>query len=132
MSLSRQQAEQIFDRVLKYSTADETEVMVSSSAFALTRFANNIIHQNVSEESTVLSVRVVTEGRMARASTNKFDEESIRQTCEGVLALARLQPPDPELLPMPGPQTYRAVNRFFHETAELSPATRAATVASVI
>jgi predicted Zn-dependent protease len=132
MSLSRQQAEQIFDRVLKYSTADETEVMVSSSAFALTRFANNIIHQNVSEESTVLSVRVVTEGRTARASTNKFDEESIRQTCEGVLALARLQPPDPELLPMPGPQTYRAVNRYFHETAELSPATRAATVASVI
>ena len=132
MSLSRQQAEQIFDRVLKYSTADETEVMVSSSAFALSRFANNIIHQNVSEESTVLSVRVVTEGRMARASTNKFDEESIRQTCEGVLALARLQPPDPELLPMPGPQTYRAVNRFFHETAELSPATRAATIVSVI
>jgi len=69
---------------------------------------------------------------MARASTNKFDEESIRQTCEGVLALARLQPPDPELLPMPGPQTYRAVNRFFHETAELSPAARAATIVSVI
>jgi predicted Zn-dependent protease len=132
MALSRQQAEQIFDRVLKYSTAEETEVMVSSSAFALTRFANNTIHQNVSEESTTLSVRVVTDGRMARASTNKFDEESVREICEGVLALARLQPPDPELLPMPGPQTYRAVDRFFSETAELSPATRAATVASVI
>ena len=105
---------------------------MTSSNFALTRFANNTIHQNVSEESTVLSVRVVTDGRMARATTNKFDEKSTRQTCEGVLALARLQPPDPELLPMPGPQTYRAVNRFFHETAELSPASRAATVASVI
>ena len=132
MSLSRQQAEQIFDQVLKYSTAEETEVMVTSSTFALTRFANNAIHQNVSEEGTVLSVRVVTDGRMARASSNKFDEESIRQICEGVLALARLQPPDPELLPMPGPQTYRAVNRFFRETAELTPASRAATVASVI
>ena len=132
MTLSRHQAEQIFDQVLKYSTAEETEVMVSSSNFALTRFANNTIHQNVSEESTVLSVRAVTEGRMARASTNKFDEGSIRQICEGVLALARLQPPDPELLPMPGPQTYRAVNRYFAETAELTPATRAATVASVI
>ena len=106
--------------------------MVTSSKFALTRFANNTIHQNVSEESTVLSVRVVTEGRMARASTNKFDEKSTRQICEGVLALARVQPPDPDLLPMPGPQTYRAVNRFFPETAELSPDARAATVASVI
>ena len=132
MSLTRQRAEEIFNQVLKYSTAEETEVMVSSSNFALTRFANNCIHQNVSEETTSLSVRVVTEGRMARASTNKVDEESIRQTCEGVLALARLQPPDPELLPMPGPQTYRAVNRYFQETAELSPASRAATIASVI
>jgi predicted Zn-dependent protease len=132
MPLSRQQAEQIFDRVLKYSTAEETEVMITSSNFALTRFANNIIHQNVSEESTVVSIRVVTEGRMARATTNKSDEKSTRQTCEDVLALARLQPPDPQLLPMPGPQTYRAVNRYFAETAELSPATRAATVAGVI
>lgn len=132
MSLSRQRAEEIFDRVLKYSTAEETEVLVSYSAFALTRFANNIIHQNVAEESTTLSVRVVTNGRMARASTNKFDEKSIRATCEGVLALARLQPPDPQLLPMPGPQMYRAVNRHFSDTAELTPATRAATVAAVI
>ena len=132
MALSRQRAEEIFGKVLKYSTADETEALVSFSSFALTRFANNIIHQNVSEETTTLSVRVVADGGMARASTNKFDEESIRQICEGVLALARLQPPDPDLLPMPGPQTYRAVNRFFSETAELSPATRAATVASVI
>jgi predicted Zn-dependent protease len=132
MSLSRQRAEEIFGQVLKYSTAEETEVMVSSSSLALTRFANNTIHQNVAEENTTLSVRVVAEGRMARASTNKFDEVSIRQICEAALVLARLQPPDPDLLPMPGPQTYRAVNRFFRETADLSPATRAATVASVI
>jgi len=132
MPLSRKQTEQIFDRVLKYSTAEETEVTITSSNFALTRFANNTIHQNVSEESTVVSIRAVTEGRMARASTNKFDEKSTRRTCEDVLALARLQPPDPQLLPMPGPQTYRAVSRFFPETAELSPATRAATVDTVI
>ena len=101
MTLSRQRAEEIFDKVLKYSTADETEAMVSSSSFALTRFANNIIHQNVAEETTTLSVRLVTDGRMARASTNKFDEASIRQLCEGALALARLQPPDPDLLRCP-------------------------------
>ena len=68
MTLSRQRAEEIFGQVLKYSTAEETEVLVSSSSFALTRFANNTIHQNVSEETTTLSVRVVAEGRMARAS----------------------------------------------------------------
>ncbi len=66
----------------------------------------------MAEEAASLSVRLVSEGRMARASTNKFDEASIRQLCEDALALARLQPPDPDLLPMPGPQTYRAVESF--------------------
>jgi PmbA protein len=132
MNLSRQRAEEVFDRVLKYSTADETEATVSATSYALTRFANNSIHQNVAEEGASLSVRVVVEGRMARASTNKFDEVSIRQLCEHAMVLARLQPPDPLLLPMPGPQTYRALDRFFQETAQLTPKTRAETVAQVV
>jgi len=132
MPLTRQRAHEIFDKVLKYSTAEETEVMTSASTFALTRFANNTIHQNVVEETASLSVRLVTEGRMARVSTNKFDEVSIRQLCEDGLVLARLQPPDPDLLRMPGPQTYRAVDRSFPETAELTPQARAETVAQAI
>jgi PmbA protein len=132
MMLSRQRAEQIFDKVLKYSTADETEAIISSTSYSLTRFANNTIHQNVAEETAALSVRTVTDGRMARASTNKFDEVSIRQICEGALALARLQPPDPDLLRMPGPQTYRAVDRSYKETAELTPQVRAETVGKTI
>ncbi len=132
MNLTRQRAEEVFDRVLKYSTADETEAMVSATSYALTRFANNTIHQNVAEENASLSVRLVSEGRMARVSTNKFDEASIRQLCENALALARLQPPNPELLPMPGPQTYRALDRFYTETAQLTPQTRAETVAQVV
>jgi len=132
MNLTRQRAEEIFDKVLKYSTADETEAMISSTSYALTRFANNMIHQNVAEESSSLSVRLVSEGRMARASTNRFEEASIRQLCENALALARLQPPEPALLPMPGPQTYRALGRFFNETAQLTPQTRAETVAQVV
>jgi predicted Zn-dependent protease len=132
MILSHQHAEEIFAKVLKYSTADETEAIISSTAYALTRFANNTIHQNVAEEGGSLSVRVVLDRRMARASTNKFDEASIRQTCEAALVLARLRPPDPELLPMPGPQTFRAVHRFHEETAQLTPQARAETVRQVI
>jgi PmbA protein len=130
--LTRQRAEQIFDRVLKHSTADETEALISSTSYALTRFANNAIHQNVAEQTASLSVRAVVDGRMARVSTNQFDEESIRQLCAGALALARLRPPDRDLLPMPGPQTYRAVDRFYSETAELSPQARAAIVGKAV
>ncbi|MBZ5513623.1 MAG: TldD/PmbA family protein [Acidobacteriia bacterium] len=132
MKLTRQRAEDIFSRVLKYSTADETEAIIGSTAYSLTRFANNTIHQNVAEEGIGVSVRVVVGQRTARASTNKLDEISVRQVCEAAMGLARLQPPDPELLPMPGAQTFRSVDRFYPGTAELMPQARAEIVRQVI
>src|SRR5215472_9379942 len=97
--LTRHQADVLFEKVLKYSTADETEAILTSSSYALTRFANNSIHQNMVEDENSLSVRAVVDHRTARASTNKLDEDSIRQVCEAALALARLQPPDPGMPP---------------------------------
>jgi PmbA protein len=132
MTLTRQRAKEIFDRVLKYSTADETEAFITSTTYALTRFANNTIHQNVAEEETSVSVRAVADHRTARASTNKLDENSIRQVCESALTLARLQPPNPDLLPLPNAQTYRSVDRFYRETADLAASARAEAVCAAI
>ena len=80
--LTKEQAGDIFDRIRKLSTADEVEVLFSGGRFALTRFANNTIHQNVTEENHVVSVRTVFGGRTARATTNKFDDESLRQVVQ--------------------------------------------------
>jgi PmbA protein len=132
MSISRQLADDLFGKILKFSCAEETEASVSGISYSLTRFANNTIHQNVAEEDITVSVRAISDHRTARASTNKFDDDSIRQVCETALALAALQPPDPELLPVPRPQMYRAIERHDRETAELSPRVRAETVRKVI
>jgi PmbA protein len=132
MFLSRQLADDLFGKILRFSLAPETEASISAVSYSLTRFANNTIHQNVAEEDVNLSVRAITDHRTARASTNKFDDDSIRQVCERALALASLQPPDPELLPLAGPQTYHAVQRHDPETAELSPGARAETVRKVV
>src|ERR1700677_3911222 len=99
--LTREQAADIFDRIRKFSSADETEVLFSGGRFALTRFANNIIHQNVEDENHVVSVRTVFGGRTARATTNKFDDESLRRVVESSEALAMVQHADPDLLPVP-------------------------------
>ena len=130
--LTRERVEETFRKVLKYSTADETEAIISWTSYSLTRFANNTIHQNVAEETSGISVRAVVEGRMARASTNRTDEASIRQACEGALTLARLRPPDTDLLRMQGASTYRSVERLDDETRELSPLERAETICKVI
>src|SRR5580698_2618389 len=99
--LTKDQAADIFDRIRKFSAADETEVLFSGSNFALTRFANNTIHQNVADENHLVSVRTVFGGRTARASTNKLDDESLRRVVESSEALAKVQHPDSDILPMP-------------------------------
>jgi PmbA protein len=107
---------------------EETEVHVDEVADALTRFANNGIHQNVAEHGLTVSVRTVLEGRTARATTNRVDEDSLRATIEGALSLAASQPKNPSLLPMPGRQKYRRVNRFIKATAAITPEDRAQAV----
>jgi PmbA protein len=102
--LTKEQAGDIFDRIKKLSTADEVEIFVSGGRFALTRFANNVIHQNVAEENHVVSVRTAFGGRTARAFTNKFDDESLRQVVKSSESLAKVQHPDSDLLPMPSPE----------------------------
>src|SRR5215467_15468980 len=99
-----EQAGETFDRIRKLSSADEVEVLFSGGRFALTRFANNTIHQNVAEQNHGVSVRTVFAGRTARATTNKFDSESLHQVVRSSESLARVQHPDPDLLPMPRPE----------------------------
>jgi PmbA protein len=123
--------ERIAERVLKLSDADETEVDISATTDALTRFANNTIHQNVAEHSVGISVRAVVDGRTARASTNKSDEGSLRRAVESAVSLARNEPENPDLLPMPKKQKYERVARFFSATAETSPQDRARAVTKV-
>jgi predicted Zn-dependent protease len=132
MLLTRQFADDLFGKVLKVSRAPETEAGITGVSYSLTRFANNTIHQNVAEEDINISVRVITDHRTARATTNKFDDESIREVCDRALALADLQPPDPELLSVPEPQTYQAVERHDPDTVRLSPLTRAEMVRKVV
>src|SRR5580693_9387338 len=102
--LTHDQAASIFDKLRKHSTADEVELLISGGRSALTRFANNTIHQNMADEEYHISARVSFGGRTARASTNKHDDDSLRRLVQSAEALARVQHPDPDLLPMPSPE----------------------------
>ncbi|MGA7854709.1 MAG: TldD/PmbA family protein [Candidatus Acidiferrales bacterium] len=123
--------EHIAERILKLSEADETEVEIDSTVEALTRFANNTIHQNVSEHTLGISVRAVVDGHTARATTNKTDEESLRRVVAAAMNLARNQPENPDLLPMLGPQKYQKVAHFFASTVSATPQDRARAVTRV-
>jgi PmbA protein len=119
-------------RILKLSEANETEVSIDFTADALTRFANNTIHQHVAEQVLSISVRTVFDGRTARATTNKTDDEGLRRVVAASARLARSQPKNPALLPMPVPQKYAKVQRFFESTAAATAHDRALAVTRVV
>ena len=123
--------ERIAERILKLSDADATEVEIGATTDALTRFANNTIHQNVAEQTLGISVRAVVDGRTARATTNKTDDELLRRVVASAVTLARNTPKNPSLLPMLGPQKYQRVSRFVASTAAATPEGRARPVKRV-
>lgn len=131
--LTEEQAHNVFSRLKKLSAADEIEILLGGGNSALTRFANNTIHQNVAEQSHYVSVRTVFEGKTARATTNKLDDESLKRVVQSAEALAKVQHPDPELLPMAGSGgDAKSVNRYFAETAAVGPAERAQGVSKIV
>ncbi len=130
--LSEAELHRLAERILKLSDADETEVQIDQTCDALTRFANNTIHQNVAEQVLSVSVRTALDGRTARATTNKTDEDSLRRVAAASIAMARSQPRNPDMLPMPGPQRYPKVERFFPATSAATPVERARAVARVV
>ena len=134
--LTQDQARDVFKRILKHSTADSTEVIIGGGRNALTRFANNTIHQNVAEEGYSVSVRTQIGQRTARAATNKFDDESLRRVVQSAEALTRVQPNDPDLPPMAlsseAQARTSAPGRHFAETAAVGPRERAATVERMV
>ncbi|HTW30337.1 MAG TPA: TldD/PmbA family protein [Candidatus Sulfotelmatobacter sp.] len=137
--LTKDQAGDIFDRIRKFSAADEVEVLFSGGRFALTRFANNAIHQNMAEDNHVVSVRTAFGQRTARASTNKLDDESLKQVVQASEKLARVQHPDADLLPMPDlrealneSSANRYPSRHFDQTADITPELRADGVKKIV
>jgi len=75
--------------------AAQTEVMVRHDAEALTRFANSMIHQNVADATTTVSLRLHLDGRTAGAATTITGADGLRALVERAVAAVRLSPADP-------------------------------------
>jgi predicted Zn-dependent protease len=133
--MDEQRYAEIFERVRRAAEATDVEVTVRGGRSALTRFANNGITQNVSEEGCTVSVRVQMGGRTARATTNRFDEESLRRVAQQAEALAQVQEEDKELLPMltsAEQGSAPVVERRCEETAAMGAGERAEQVEAMV
>ncbi|MCC7107232.1 MAG: TldD/PmbA family protein [Chloroflexi bacterium] len=121
----------VLERVLAHGRGAEVEALLVTTDSSLTRFANSAIHQNVSERSAELRVRVITDRRTGVASTNDLSDGAVRAVVERALEIARRQPEQPELAVLPSARPARPVRGFSERTSACSPAQRARSVKTV-
>jgi PmbA protein len=112
------------DQLLQRSPAEQTEAMVTEWDSALTRFANNGIHQNVAERNVEVRVRVVKDGKTGVASVNQMDESAAGSVLKRAIEIAELQPKS-DVVPMPGPAAAKRLDAWSDATANTTPEERA-------
>jgi len=128
---TRAEAEALAARVLGFSKADEARVNLSSTVTGNTRFAQNQVSTSGDTRNGSVTVTSAWGKKVASATTNRFDDASLRQVVETSERLARLVPEDPEYLGELGPQQYPRSAGFFESTANLTPEQRARAVTAV-
>ncbi|SOD03291.1 Predicted Zn-dependent protease or its inactivated homolog [bacterium JGI 053] len=129
--ISRDEAEAIARRALSFSTADDARVNLQSATHGNTRFARNQVSTAGDAYDATVAVTSAFGKKTASATTNRFDDESLRAVVQTSERLARLVPEDPEYLGELGPQTYPESRGYFQSTADLTPEQRAAAVRAI-
>jgi len=129
--IGKKEARKLCEQVLARCQANEAEVMLTVTDGALTRFANNIIHQNVAERDVVFSLNYFIGKRAGSASTNRMDPTGLDELVRRAEANAQASPEDPDYPGLSSPADYTAVPAFDQSTADFSPDGRATAVGIV-
>ena len=113
---------------LRYAGAVDADIYVVATEQALTRFANNRIHQNVHHQDAIAHIRVADGRRVGRAVTNDFSPDGLAVAVRQAGAHARLMPTDPDFPGIPEPQSAAAIDACDAATLACDPERRAAIV----
>ena len=107
------------------------DIYLTATEQALTRFANNRIHQNVAHQDAAAHVRVVAGKRQGRAVTNNLSADGLADAVRQAAEYARLMPEDPDFPGLPEPLPAQSVAAYDDATAACDAGQRAATVGMV-
>jgi predicted Zn-dependent protease len=126
--MERDQAKGIFDKALSAAAAENTEMLLESDINAATRFANNVITQNIERRNSRLVVKSAFGNKVGQATTNEFSDDAIKRVVAKSEEIAKASEPDTEYMPPLKPQDYREVAAYDKGTADFAPAQRAAAI----
>jgi PmbA protein len=129
--IEEKDARKLTESILMRCKGNPAEVTLLFNDAALTRFANNIIHQNVAERDAEVTLRYFIGKQIGTASTNRVDGAGLDELVERAEANAKTSPADPNYPGLSEPQTYQRVSAWDATTADYSPEKRARAVGCV-
>jgi PmbA protein len=117
---------------LRAIQGDEAEVVVHAERSGIARFAASIVHQPTLIENSVVRVRVLRDGKVGWASTNRVDAEGLAEVARRASEAADSARPDPDFPGFAPPAEYPGVGGFDEEIAAQGPADQARLAAAAI
>ena len=130
--MERQQAEHILSQTLSFKQSDHLELSLHGGIEANTRFANNTITQNTVQKNITLHVSAALGQKVGHASTNRLDQDSLREVVNRAEQIALHSEPDTEYLSPVTPSKYMEISAYDDVTAKTSPQVRAEVVKDAI
>ena len=106
-------------------TGAEADIYLNATDQALTRFANNRIHQNVAHQDAVAHVRVAVGKRQGRAVTNNLSAQGLADAVKQAAEYASVMPEDPDFPGLPEPSGAPSAASFDQHTATFDADRRA-------
>jgi len=129
----KDQFRRISQKIFELAGDYDAEALFNSRSSALTRFANNTIHQNVAVDDGGIDIRLQKGRRTGSMSVGLFlSDEVLKKAIARAKNIVDNSQEDNELMDMVGKQEYRQTHGFDERIAALNPDERAKIVADAI
>lgn len=129
--LEQDQARIVSKQILQRCGSDLAEIVLIHKDHALTRFANNTIHQNVAELNSTIYLRLQQGKRKGLASSNRHDSDALDDLVARARTNASASPEVPDFPGFQGESSRTLAPAYDQQTADYSPESRADQVAII-
>jgi PmbA protein len=132
LSAVAEQALELAERAWRAAEADEADAVAQLEESGFARFAASEVHQPTLIRNDTLTLRVVRDGKVGCAVTNRTDDGGLREAARRAAEAADSARPDPDYAGLQPPTSVPEVEGFDEATAALTPEEQAAAAAAAI
>jgi PmbA protein len=123
---------EVADRAVRAADADEADAVAHVEQSGFARFAASEVHQPTLIRDETVTLRVVRDGKVGCAVTNRTDDEGVREAARRAAEAADSAKPDPDFAGLQPRADVPQVDGFDEATAALTPEEQAALASAAI